>query len=355
MSVVIEPTLLITGAAGFIGRAAWNHFSNLGWRIIGIDDLSRPQTPRIRPFEGTGDEFYEASILDIEELPLPEVDAVLHLAAQVAVTRSYASPMADFRRNAEGTLRVIEWCRRQSDPIPRFIYASTNKVFGPLDGLEEPIPDDYPLDPATPYGVSKATGALYARELLPWRSFVLHQSCIYGGEQRGSEDQGWVSHVAQEILLGNDITCYGDGTQVRDLLHVQDLLRLYQGILHQDPGDMDGFTLEAGSYVVGGGEENAVTFEQVVNFLGGEIEEYEDWRPKDQRYFVSANQGVREAGWSPDVGWQRGVRHLQKAIQQRLSNYETMDAEGPEGGEGEGGAGADIVDLDGRREGNGSP
>lgn len=282
-------TLLITGCCGFIGRVAWDYFQEEGFQVIGIDDLSRTGCCNL-PSE---DEFYDADINRIEDLPLPRIDAVLHLAAQVSVTRSLSSPVRDFNTNAAGTFHLALWARRHA--VSRFIYASTNKVFGPLPHRAEPVGDDQPINPTTPYGISKAVGGLYVRELLPEMGWDFRQSCIYGDTQTGSEDQGWVAHILRQIREGKRVTCYGDGSQVRDLLHVDDLMRVYRLAV-------EGLLLP-GSYVVGGGAENAHSFREVIEMLGGKIHNYEAWRHDDQRYFVSRNDGLlrAHAPWNPSI------------------------------------------------------
>lgn len=285
-------TMLITGCSGFIGRCVWDHYAAKEWRLIGIDNLSRSGVQPIGRFANERHEYYNASIEDIDRLALPRVDAVIHLAAQVSVDRSVLSPVADFRTNAAGTLALVLWAQRNGSPP--FLYASTNKVFGDLAGLRDwEIKDSQPIAPQTPYGISKATGGLYVRDILPKSGWDLRQSCIYGETQTGSEDQGWIAWIVRRRQAGLPITCYGNGTQVRDLLHVSDLLRVYDLCLRRD--------LEPGSYIVGGGIGNAVSFKDAVEDIGGTIDRYGIVRSHDQDWFVSANEGLTRAGWKPLV------------------------------------------------------
>jgi CDP-paratose 2-epimerase len=188
-------------------------------------------------------------------------------------------------------MKLARWA--SAIKVKKFIFSSTNKVFGDLYGASSPILDSQPLDPKTPYGISKAAAALYVQEFLPDNGYVFHQSCIYGDTQEGSVDQGWVGFIRHQIERGEDVFCYGNGTQQRDLLHVEDLLDAYDlAIEGKIPAD---------SYVIGGGPSNAMTFEGVVAMLGGKVTAYGDWRPHDQRYFVSANQRIGKYGWKPKV------------------------------------------------------
>jgi len=292
--------IVITGVAGFMGRAAWQRYTDRGLTVVGIDDLSRPGSamPADVP---RGCELHVGDVRRIYDIGLPNVGKVIHLAAQTSVTRSYTAPLYDFRVNAEGTLRVALWARDHG-PVhavpPDFVYASTNKVYGAMDGRNGPTHDHDPVDPRTPYGVSKFAGERYVREILPDHGYAFRQSCIYGPGQVGSEDQGWVAHVCRTVMEGGDITCFGDGSQVRDLLHVDDLLMAY---------DMAGSELQPGTYVCGGGSTNAVSFQQVVDHFGGRIAQYDSWRPHDQRYFVADNNGLRAAGWEPTITVEDGL------------------------------------------------
>ena len=289
--------ILITGAAGFIGNALWKRWGDK-YNLIGLDDMSRetaiaprptPQRESILFFKDSlysEDPFFE-KIISSSGDPL---DAIIHLGAQVSVTDSVKDPIRDCRTNIEGTLRM---CMLAQKYKCKLIYSSTNKVFGSLENVKSPILDDRPLMPSTPYGISKCAGAQYVLDMLPEKGFVFHQSCIYGETQVGTVDQGWVGWLRNCIKREEPITCFGDGTQVRDLLHVEDLINIYEMVINEK--------LLPGAYVTGGGEENAYSFADVMQMLEGQVSKYDEWRPSDQRYFVSANEGLTNQGWKPDI------------------------------------------------------
>jgi CDP-paratose 2-epimerase len=196
-----------------------------------------------------------------------------------------------------GTFSVVQFAKERKANL---IYASTNKVFGELNGLSSPVKDDQKLSPETNYGVSKCSGAHYVADYP--KGYVLHQSCIYGEAQVGDENQGWIGWIRQRVKGNLPITCFGDGTQVRDLLHVEDLILLYDRII-------DG-KIYPGSYVVGGGDANAFSFADVVALFGGKIESFADWRSHDQKHFVSANDGLSSQGWHPRIHFKERVISL---------------------------------------------
>jgi CDP-paratose 2-epimerase len=291
--------ILVTGAAGFIGQAFIRHVLRSGRdvHLIGIDSLERPGVYPPREHERV--EFHHARCEDIWQLSLPRVDDVLHLAAQTTVTRSITSPRRDFQANAMGSFEVALWAAQKSRG--RIIYASTNKVLADPPAEAGPRTRATRTDAHTPYGISKLVGEAYFNEFLCGRVWIFRQSCVYGPSQQGSEDQGWVSWVCDRARAELPVTCYGDGTQIRDLLHVDDLLKLYDLILWPTPEA----AIPPGAYVVGGGPSNAASFAEVCQHVGANIGAFEQWRPNDQRYFVSANDGLDP--WKPEIDWRSAI------------------------------------------------
>jgi CDP-paratose 2-epimerase len=236
---------LITGGAGFIGVHAANHFAKAHSVHI-VDNLSRRGTQANLDWL-KGEAKFSFAQIDIrdskrleEELMGFKPDAVIHLAAQVAVTTSVQDPRTDFEINALGTFNVLEAVRKHA-PGAMVLYSSTNKVYG---GMEEVrvelagdryryadlpfgVPETYPLDFHSPYGCSKGAADQYVRDygrIYEFPTVVFRQSCIYGTRQFGVEDQGWIAWFTIASTLGRPITVYGDGKQVRDVLWVDDLI-----------------------------------------------------------------------------------------------------------------------------------
>jgi CDP-paratose 2-epimerase len=336
--------VLITGGAGFIGSNLAHRLIGQGHQVVVYDDLSRQGTDKnvawLQSEFGGRWTWLQADVRDFEALrrAAADVDAIYHLASQVAVTTSVQDPRHDFEVNALGTLNVLE-AARLSGRKPLVLYASTNKVYG---GMEEVvvveaksgyayrdypygIAETQPLDFHSPYGCSKGTGDQYMRDYariygLP--TVVLRQSCIYGPRQFGIEDQGWVAWFLIAAVTGQPITIYGDGKQVRDVLWVDDLLDLYQTATER-------IDITAGQvYNVGGGPENTLAVWQELGpmlqkLLGREIEvARDDWRPGDQRIFVAdIRKAERELGWRPKIRKEEGVRRLYQWVSANRSLF----------------------------------
>jgi len=246
--------ILITGGLGFIGTNTAIELFEKGNEIFILDNLSRKGN--IENFNTLEKlikfTFWNKDIrnfFDIENIfKNNSFDAVIHLAAQVAVTYSVRNPREDFEINALGTFNILE-CLRLYLPDCAIIYSSTNKVYGEFKSqidendkryfytdLISGINENQNLDFHSPYGCSKGTADQYVKDysrIFNLKSVVLRQSCIYGPNQFGIEDQGWVSWFSISSIFDSKFTIYGNGKQVRDVLHVKDLINCYEQILHK--------------------------------------------------------------------------------------------------------------------------
>lgn len=324
----------ITGGAGFIGSNYARRLIQRGERVTIFDNLSRAGAPlNVKWLDQTfGQDSFRLFTADVRDSArLTEAvrgsDVIVHLAGQVAVTTSVTNPRDDFEANALGTFNLVEAARLSgNDPI--VLYASTNKVYGGMEdvrvveratrweyaSLPTGCPESQPLDFHSPYGCSKGTGDQYVRDyarIYGLRSVVLRQSCIYGPRQFGIEDQGWVAWMVIAAVTGRQITIYGDGKQIRDILHVDDLLDAYDAAVEK----ID--TAAGQVYNIGGGPANTMSIwtefgPMLENLLARPIPVARaGWRPGDQKVFVAdICKAERELGWRPKVGVESGVKRL---------------------------------------------
>jgi CDP-paratose 2-epimerase len=325
--------IFITGGAGFIGCNSADHFLEQGHEVVVFDNLSRVGTPQnlswLQERHGERLTFVRGDVRDYQALAqaIPGADVVLHLASQVAVTTSVQDPRTDFEINALGTFNVLE-AVRQHVPEAVFLYASTNKVYGGMEGVRivekdgryayadfpQGIPESYPLDFHSPYGCSKGAGDQYTIDysrIYGLKTVSFRQSCIYGRRQFGVEDQGWVAHFVIAAVCGRPISIYGDGKQVRDVLHVSDLIHAYELAIEQ----IDEVSGQA--FNVGGGPQNTLSIWSEFGPLLAELKgeevpvQYGPWRPGDQRVFIANVQKAQEVlGWHPTVSPREGVTVL---------------------------------------------
>jgi len=336
---------LVTGGAGFIGSNYVHRLLERGERVIIYDNLSRAGSRANLSWleDSFGKNAFHLVVGDvIEASPLAtaarEVEVIVHLAGQVAVTTSVTDPRGDFDANALGTFNALE-AARLSGVNPVFIYASTNKVYGEMEevkiveeatrwryaDLTDGCPETQPLDFHSPYGCSKGTGDQYARDyarIYGLRSVVLRQSCIYGPRQFGMEDQGRLAWMIIAAVTGRQITIYGDGKQVRDVLHVSDLLNAYDAAIAR----ID--SVKGRVYNIGGGPPNLLAIwaefgPLLEKMLGRKLSvSRAGWRPGDQRvFYADIRKAQQELGWLPRIGLEDGIRKLFEWITQNRSLF----------------------------------
>jgi CDP-paratose 2-epimerase len=328
--------VLITGCAGFIGTHLTKRFLDTGNIVYGIDDLSRKGSEVNLEWILSQDNlnnfhFNKNDIRDYEKLNNifktdGPFDLIIHEAAQVAVTTSVINPREDFEINALGTFNLLESTRIYS-PDSCFIFASTNKVYGGMDSLEvieknsryeyeslsKGVDENFPLDFHSPYGCSKGAADQYVRDyhrIYNLNTVVLRQSCIYGTQQYGVEDQGWVAWITIASILDKQITIYGDGMQIRDILWIDDLVDIYFAIFENK-------NLVSGEiYNIGGGPNNTLSLLELVSilkkrgFLNMPLS-HDSWRPGDQKVFVGSIEKIHNLiGWVPEVSPTNGVEKL---------------------------------------------
>lgn len=330
--------ILVTGGAGFIGSHAAEFYANKGHSVVVLDNLSRS---KLLDSE-IGDSLYNWKRLktnknvtliedDVRNSKAVDAaakgaDAIIHTAAQVAVTTSLVDPRTDFEINTIGTYNVLEAARKNNSSV---IFTSTNKVYGdnvnsiPIEsnssryafakshsnGVHEAFNIDHTHH--SPYGASKLAADLYVQEYshtYRLKNAVFRMSCIYGDNQFGVEDQGWVAWFTIATLLNKGITIYGDGKQVRDILYVDDLISLMDLFIN---GKVKHAVIN-----VGGGSKNTISLLELLKVLkeitGKESKlSYSDWRQADQKVYISdISKAKKLFGWEPRIGPQEGIKKL---------------------------------------------
>jgi CDP-paratose 2-epimerase len=330
-----EDAAIITGCAGFIGTNLAHRLLNEGRTVILLDNLHRLGAyENVRWLRSVHGERARIRVADIRD-PfatrglLEHARTVFHLAGQVAVTDSLTHPQYDFAVNVWGTSHLLEALRRQADP-PALVFTSTNKVYGSLPDIllrrsgrryepleprlrQHGVDERRPLDFHTPYGCSKGAADQYVLDYartygLP--ALVFRMSCIYGPHQHGTEDQGWVAHFLLQTLRGQPLTMYGDGRQVRDVLHVDDLV---DALLR---AERDAPRLRGRAFNVGGGPDRTLSLLELVDRIedlhGARPQvRFAPARPGDQAYYVSDVRAIADAtGWRPRVGVPEGLHDL---------------------------------------------
>lgn len=327
--------VLITGGAGFIGTNLAHRLLEAGVPVLVFDNLARAGVREnldwLQEHHPGGLQVRLADVRDARAVraAVHAASAVYHFAAQVAVTASVADPATDFDINARGTFNVLEAVRTAPQPPP-VIFTSTNKVYGSCGDLRlvagaaryevadrgvraAGIDERQGLEFRSPYGCSKGAADQYLLDYAQTYGLaaaVFRMSCIYGPHQFGTEDQGWVAHFLLRAVLDEPVVIYGDGRQVRDILFIDDLVEamlLVREHIARCAGQ---------PFNIGGGPANTVSLldllAQIEALTGRPLPVlFQDWRPGDQRYYVSnCTRFTRLTGWTPRVDPRAGLARL---------------------------------------------
>ena len=331
---------LVTGGAGFIGTNTVLNLAESGEDVVIIDNLSRPKVSENAAFleDRTGLKVNKIDISKREQL-VPflsdekDFDVILNLAGQVSLLESIENPFSDFEINTVGPLNFLEYLRKHS-PETLFINMSSNKVYGALDYVdiietsyryEAPkykngFSENTKLDFHGPYGCSKGAADQYLndyRRIYGLRTVSLRQSAVYGPFQKPMSDQGWLAFMIQEVSAGRSIALNGVGKQVRDLLHVDDLIELFRLL------STNNMPLTSSSFNVGGGAANQISILELFGLLTDQYGlkptfSFGSMRPGDQKIFVSDNSLISNyLGWEPTINITDGIKSMVLTEQQR--------------------------------------
>lgn len=327
--------ILVTGGCGFLGSNLAAHAIRHKYSVVVFDNLSRQGAEsNLHWLKGIGPvQFVHADIRlrdDIDRVVRDFApDVVFHLAGQVAMSTSIENPRKDFEVNALGTFNLLESVRCHA-PKAVVVYSSTNKVYGDLENYtytetatryecgEKPrgFDESTPLSFHSPYGCSKGAADQYMLDyarIFGLRTIVFRHSSMYGGRQFATCDQGWVGWFCQQALAARSgrlepFTISGTGKQVRDVLHADDMVRLYfAAIEHADRAQGRAFN-------VGGGMENSLSLLELfamLEELNGVTLNYVHLpaRESDQKVFVAdCTKAEQLLGWQPSVNKADGIR-----------------------------------------------
>lgn len=276
--------ILVTGSRGFIGSHTLSALLEKG--------------DSVRTFDIANNE-------DIRDVALVHkkvkgVDGVIHLGALAEVPYSFEHPAEVADVNITGMINVLEACRRYD--VKRFVFASSSSVYGEPETL--PVPEDHPLNPVTPYGLSKLVGEQYADlyfQMYGLKTVSLRYFNVYGPGQR----RGLVADSLNAIKEKRPVVIFGDGSQTRDFVNVADVAKINVHGLQDD--------VPAGPYNIGTGTEIGIL--EIVKILqeitGSNSTEFKSPRIGDiKRIYANISKSNKVMRFSPNVQLRQGLSEV---------------------------------------------
>ena len=298
---------LVTGGAGFIGSNLVDALVERGDDVVVMDNVSTGKRDNLTQALGSGAEFHEVDIRDAEAVSdvirQSRPDTIFHLAAQIDVRKSVADPANDARINVEGTVNVLR--AAQQNRTKRVVNTSTGgAIYG--EGRVLPAPEDHPVAPEAPYGLSKFCAEQYCelfRRLHGLNTVSLRYGNVFGPRQDPLGEAGVIAIFCGALLENRTPKIFGNGEQTRDYVYVGDVVEANLRAAESEAG---------GAINIGRGVETSVL--DIVNALArhsdnGFRPEHAPERPGEvQHIYLDTSRAREELGWQAQVDLDEGLK-----------------------------------------------
>jgi UDP-glucose 4-epimerase len=286
---------LVTGGAGFVGSNLVESLLADGLKVVSIDDYSAGKTANLSDVHAKyGDKLTEVDCDITNKYNLSKhfdgVDVVFHQACS-KMTVCLKDPLRDLVVNAGGTFNLLELARDNN--VKKFVHVSTGSVFGKAEYF--PTDEKHPVNPASYYGVSKLAGEKYVRafaDLYDLNTSILRYYHVYGPKQDSGDYGGVIGIFCKKALANDDITIYGDGTQIRSFTYVQDVVNINKLVAYKgEKGE---------SYNCASGLK--ISINDIAHKIRGLAEaksaiNYEDWKIGDIKDFNVSHDKIKSLGF----------------------------------------------------------
>ncbi|MBB6692221.1 GDP-mannose 4,6-dehydratase [Cohnella xylanilytica] len=307
--------ILLTGGAGFIGRWVAKRLLDDGHSVWILDDLSNGREANIAEFRNHSGlkEFIRGSILD--EPLLTELfdryafDICYHLGASINVQDSIDDPRTTFNNDTAGTFYILEQCRKHNVKV---VFMSTCMVYDRCTD-ETGITEEHPVKPASPYagakiGAENMVLSYFHAYGLP--TVVIRPFNTYGPYQKTGGEGGVVAIFIKNELDGKILSIYGEGTQTRDLLYVEDCARFVVEA---------GYSEQVNGQIVNAGLGRDISINDLALLIAGDrdrIRHVEHIHPQSeiQKLLCNSAKAKRLLGWEPRVSLEEGIRRTREWI-----------------------------------------
>jgi UDP-glucuronate decarboxylase len=291
--------VLITGGYGFIGSFVAEKFYREGHKIFILDNLSTGNKANVN-FK------HQFSNLDVEQAGCEEIfrlnkfDIVIHLAAQVDVNTSLENPVHDTKTNVLGLSNMLYLSKKFG--VQKFVFASSAAVYGLNENI--PLYEHEECQPISPYGLNKWVGEKYCQkwsELYNLDTLCFRFANVYGPRQNASAEGGVISIFMNNLLNQKQLTVFGDGTQTRDFIYVEDVSEaIYRSVLSDVTG------------ILNLSSNNQVSVNELIQTLGEmtELSEvvHKEWKHGDVKHSCLDNTAaIGHLDWVPKYNLREGL------------------------------------------------
>lgn len=307
--------MLVTGGAGFIGRWVVKRLLEDGHKVWVLDNLSNGRESNIAEFKNHENliSFIKGDIQDIkllESVFSNKFDICYHLAASINVQDSIDDPRTTFENDVVGTFNILEQCKSQNTKV---VFMSTCMVYDKAEN-EEGITELHPTKPASPYAGSKIAGENMV--LSYWYAYQLPAVVIrpfntYGPFQKAGGEGGVVAIFIKKDLEGAELNIYGDGTQTRDLLYVEDCARFVAEA---------GYSDRVSGEIVNAGLGMDISINQLAELIASDksrIRHIPHIHPQSeiQKLLCNSLKAKELLGWEPKVSLTEGIQRTREWIE----------------------------------------
>lgn len=286
---------LVTGGAGFVGSNLVESLLEDGLEVISIDDYSAGKKRNLSEVkEKYTDRLteVECDITDKSELAkyFKDVDVIFHQACS-KMTVCLKDPLRDLEVNAAGTFNLLELARDTS--VKKFVHVSTGSVYGVAQYF--PTDENHPVNPTSYYGVSKLAGEKYVRafsHLYNMDTSILRYYHVYGPKQDSGDYGGVMGIFCKQAIKNEDLTIFGDGTQIRSFTYVKDVVNINK-LVALKGGKGEAYNCASGLKV----SINDIAHKIVSLAKSSSSIKYEDWKPGDIKDFEVSHEKIKNLGF----------------------------------------------------------
>jgi UDP-glucose 4-epimerase len=318
--------VLITGGLGFIGSNLARQLVDLDARVLLVDSLIPEYGGNLFNIDGIADRL-QVNIADIRQQStmnylVRDRDVIFNLAGQVSHIDSLRDPYADLEINCRSQLTILEACR-YNNPDVKVVFAGTRQVYGRPDSL--PVDETHLVRPTDINGVNKAAGEYYHlvyNNVFRVRACSLRLTNVYGPRQLIRHDrQGFIGWFIRMAIEGRAIQIYGDGTQLRDFVYVDDAADAFLRAGANDGCNGDVFNVGGSGPV-----SHRELAEHLIDAAGTGRMEFVDWPPEKKSidigdFYTDSSKFRRVTGWTPAVDLHEGLLRTVAFYRRHLDHY----------------------------------